>query len=58
MKQELQSPDLLKKKPHHRKLIKMKKQRVLSQIKGQDKNLPKPLNEVEIGTTFQEKNSE
>ena len=36
----------------------MKKQRVLSQIKGQDKILPKTLNEVEIGTTFQEKNSE
>ena len=39
----------LKPKPHHRKFIRMKKQRVLSQMKGQDKTPEKQLNEVEIG---------
>ena len=37
------------KKPHNRKLIKMERQRVTSQMKGQDKTPEKQLNEVEIG---------
>ena len=37
------------KKSPYRKLIRMKKQRVLSQMKGQDKTPEKQLNEVEIG---------
>ena len=36
-------------KPHHSKLIKMKRQRVMSQMKGQDKTSEKQLNEVEVG---------
>ena len=39
----------LEPKPHHGKLTKMRKQRVLSQMKGQDKTLEKQPNEVEIG---------
>ena len=39
----------LKPKPYHRKLISMKKQKVTSQMKGQDKTPEKQLNEVEIG---------
>ena len=41
-------PQQLKQK-HYRKFIKMKKQKVMSQMKGQDKTLEKQLNEVEIG---------
>ena len=44
----------LKQKPNYRKLIMMKKQKVLSQMKGQDKFPEKQLNEVEIGN-FPEK---
>ena len=47
----------LKQKPSYRKLIMMKKQKVMSQMKGQDKIPEKQLNEVEIAT-FQKKNSE
>ena len=36
-------------KTYYRKLIKMKKQKVMSQMKGQDKIPEKQLNEVEIG---------
>ena len=43
-----------KTKPHYRKLISTKKQKVASQMKGQDKNLEKQLNEMEIGN-FPEK---
>ena len=39
------------KKSPNRKLIRMKKQRVLSQMKGQNKTPEKQLNEVEIGTS-------
>jgi len=39
------------------KLIKMKRQKIKSQIKGQDKTPEKQLHEAEIAT-FQEKNSE
>ena len=35
-------------KPHYRKLIRMKKQKVTSQMKGQDQTPEKQLNEVEI----------
>ena len=42
-------PQQLKQKLHYRKFIKMKKQKVMSQMKGQDKTLEKQLNEVEIG---------
>ena len=38
-----------KKKSHYRKLIRMKKQKVMSQMKGQDKTPERQLNEVEIG---------
>ena len=38
-----------KTKPHYRKLISMKKQKVMSQMKGQDKTPDKQLNEVQIG---------
>ena len=37
-------------KPYYRKLITMKKQKVMSEMKGQDKISEKQLNEVEIGT--------
>ena len=42
-------PQLLEQKPYYRKLITMKKKKVMSQMKGQDKNQVKQLNEVEIG---------
>ena len=42
-------PQQLKQKLHYRKFIRMKKQKVMSQIKGQDKTPEKQLNEVEIG---------
>ena len=42
-------PEELRKKPYYRILITMKKQKVMSQIKGQDKILEKQLNAVEIG---------
>ena len=41
-------PQRLKQKPHYRKLISMKKQKVTSQKKGQDKTPEKKLNEVDI----------
>ena len=37
---------MAKTKPHYRKLISMKKQKVMSQMKGQDKTPEKQLNEV------------
>ena len=40
---------MAKQKPYYRKLIMMKKQKVISQMKGQDKIPGKQLNEVEIG---------
>ena len=40
------SPTMAKTKPHYRKLIGMKKQRVRCQMKGQDKTPEKQLNEV------------
>ena len=43
------SPRLPERKPHPSKLIIMKRQRVMSQITGQDKTPEKQLNEVEIG---------
>ena len=43
-------PRLPKWKPHHRKLIKMKRQRIMSEMKGQDKTPEKQLNEVETGS--------
>ena len=39
----------LKQKPHYRMLITSKKQKVMSQMKGQDKIPEKQLNEVEMG---------
>ena len=42
-------PQQLKQKAHYRKFIRMKKQKVMSQMKGQDKTPEKQLNEVEIG---------
>jgi len=42
------SPSVARTKPHYRKLTRMKKQRVLSHAKRQDKTLQKQLNEVEI----------
>ena len=39
----------LKQKPNYRKLITMKKQEVMSQMKGQEKTQEKKLNEVERG---------
>jgi len=42
-------PQQLKQKLHYRKFIRMKKQKVMSQMKGQDKTPEKQLNEVEIG---------
>ena len=40
----------LKQKPYYRKSITMKKQKVMFQIKGQDKTPEKQLNKVEIGS--------
>ena len=42
-------PQQLKQKLHYRKFIRMKKQKVMSPMKGQDKTPEKQLNEVEIG---------
>ena len=42
-------PQRLKQKPHYRNLTTMKKQKVMSQMKGQDKTLEKQLQEVKIG---------
>ena len=39
-----------RKKSHYRKLMRMKKEKVTSQMKGQDKIPDKQLNEVEIGS--------
>ena len=43
-------PQWLEPKPHHRKLTRMKKQRVLSHMNGQCKTPEKQANEVEIGS--------
>ena len=43
------NPTATKTKAHHRKLISMKKQEVVSQMKGQDKTPGKQPNEVETG---------
>ena len=43
------NPTAARTKPHYRKPIRMKKQRVMSQMKGQDKTHEKQLNEVELG---------
>ena len=43
------NPTATKIKPRYRKLISMKKQKVISQMKGQDKTPEKELNEMEIG---------
>ena len=50
-------PQWLEQKPHYRKFIRMNKEKVMSQMKGQDKTPEKQLNEVEIGN-LPEKNSE
>ena len=42
-------PQWLKQKPHYRKLITMKKRKVTSQMKGQDKTPEKQLDETELG---------
>ena len=42
-------PKRLEQKPHYRKIIEMKKQKVMSHMKGQDKPPEKQLTEVEIG---------
>ena len=42
-------PQQLKQKLHYRKFIRMKKQKVMSQMKGQDKTPEKQLNKVETG---------
>ena len=41
-------PKWLEQKPHYRKVIEMKKQKVMSHMKGKDKTPEKQLNEVEI----------
>ena len=46
-------PQWLKQKPHYRKSISMLKQKVMSQMKGQDKTPEKQLNEVEIGNLLE-----
>ena len=48
--QQEEQPTGTKTKPHFRKLISMKKQKVISQMMGQDKTPETQLNEVEIGT--------
>ena len=48
-KEELQSCSLWNKHHTHRKIDKMKRQRVMYQMKEQDKTPRKQLNEVEIG---------
>ena len=52
--EEAQVSQQLKQKPNHTKLIMVKKQKVRSQVRGQDKTPEKQLNEVEIGN-FSEK---
>ena len=47
------SPTATKTKPHHRKLISMIKQKVTSQLKGQDKTPEKQLNDVDVGNSPQ-----
>ena len=42
-------PKQLEQKPLYREMIKMKKQKVMSHMRGQDKTPEKQLNEVEIG---------
>ena len=42
------NPTAARTKTHYRKLITMKKQKVVSQMKGQDKTPEKQLNEVEV----------
>ena len=42
-------PQQLETKPHHRKLTRMKKQRVLSHMKGQGKTPEKQMNKVVMG---------
>ena len=42
-------PQQLKQEPYYRNVITMKKQKVMSQMKGLDKITEKQLNEVEIG---------
>ena len=44
---------MTKTKPYYKKLISLKKQKVLSQKKGQDKT-PEKLNEVEMGSLPEE----
>ena len=50
-------PQWLEQKPHYRKFIRMNTEKVMSQMKGQDKTPEKQQNEVEIGN-LPEKNSE
>ena len=47
--QQEEQPTGTKTKPHFRKLISMKKQKVISQMMGQDKTPETQLNEVETG---------
>ena len=46
-------PQWLKQKPHYRKSFSMLKQKVMSQMKGQDKTPEKQLNEVKIGNLLE-----
>ena len=57
MQEELQSYSLWNENDNHRKLDKMKWQRIMSQMKEQHKTPEKQLSEVEIGNLL-EKNSE
>ena len=50
-------PTELKQKPRYRKLIRMKKQKVISQRKGQDKP-SEQVNEVEIGKSRKHRESQ
>ena len=47
-------PQQLDQKPYYRKLIRMKKQRITSQVNGQDKIPEKQLNGVMIGKLLEE----
>ena len=49
------NPSQLEPKPYHKKLTRMKKQRALSQMKGQDIISEKQPNEVEIGSLLEKK---
>ena len=42
-------PKQLEQKPRYREMIQMKKQKVMSHMRGQDKTPEKQLNEAEIG---------